>query len=133
MSTTRQPLAVGLALCALAGAAPWDGLLAPADAQSGTAIQVDAAADRRAIAPRIYGVSWGSPAELLALNAPLNRWGGNSTSRYNWQLNADNRGFDWYFESNPYDSATPGEGADTFIAESLQGGAQPMITVPPIG
>jgi hypothetical protein len=133
MSTTRQPLAVGLALCALAGAAPWDGLLAPADAQSGIAIQVDAAADRRAIDPRIYGVSWGSPADLLALNAPLNRWGGNSTSRYNWQLNADNRGFDWYFESIPYDNATPGEGADTFIAESFQGGAQPMITVPLIG
>jgi hypothetical protein len=78
-------------------------------------------------------VSWGSPAELQALNAPVNRWGGNSTTRYNWQLNADNRGSDWYFESIPYDSATPGEGPDGFIGESFQGGAEPMMTVPIIG
>jgi len=33
------------------------------------------------------------------MNVPLNRSGGNSTSRYNWETNATNHAFDWYFES----------------------------------
>lgn len=56
--------------------------------------------------------------------------GGNPTSRYNWQQNVDNRASDWFFTSIPYPSATPGEYADTFVAASKAGGAQPMLTVP---
>ena len=41
----------------------------------------------------------GTPSSLADLNAPLNRQGGNNTSRYNWQLNADNRASDYFFES----------------------------------
>ena len=93
-------------------------------------VSIDAGAGRRAINPLIYGVAYGSAAEVADLNAPLNRYGGNNASRYNWQLNADNRDFDWYFESIADDSAVPGERGDTFIAASKAGGAQPMITVP---
>ena len=60
---------------------------------------VDVGANRRAINPAVYGVAYATPAQLQDLNAPLHRYGGNNTSRYNWQLNADNRGADWYFES----------------------------------
>ncbi len=67
------------------------------------------------------------------LNSPLNRCGGNNTSRYNWELNADNRGSDWYFESLGYASATPGEVGDTFVATSQSAGARPMLTVPMLG
>ena len=59
-------------------------------------ISVDANANRRPIDPNIYGVAHASTAELNDLNSPLNRNGGNNTTRYNWQLNADNRGNDWY-------------------------------------
>ena len=62
-------------------------------------ITVDANASRRAINPNIYGVAHATTAQLNDLNSPLNRNGGNNTTRYNWQLNADNRGNDWYFES----------------------------------
>src|SRR5688572_3717199 len=68
-------------------------------------IGVDASANRRPIDPRIYGVAHASGAALAELNAPLNRNGGNNTSRYNWQLNCDNRGQDWYFQSIPESSA----------------------------
>jgi PKD repeat protein len=64
------------------------------------------------------------------LNAPLNRYGGNASSRYNWQANGDNRGQDWYFESLGDASAIPGERGDTFVTTSRSGGAQPMLTVP---
>ena len=96
-------------------------------------VRIDANANRRAISPLIYGVNYGDAATLSDLNAPLNRYGGNNTSRYNWQLNADNRGFDWYFESIAEPSATPGERGDTFFSMSKNAGAQAMLTVPMIG
>ena len=69
----------------------------------------------------------------LALNCPLNRYGGNNTTRYNWQLNADNRGQDWYFESIGESSAVAGERGDTFFSMSKGAGAQAMLTIPMIG
>jgi hypothetical protein len=50
----------------------------------------------------------------------------------NWQINADNRGNDWYYESVPGSSRTPGEMGDTFIANRARAGAQAMITIPTI-
>ncbi|MGH9657541.1 MAG: glycoside hydrolase family 44 protein, partial [Bryobacteraceae bacterium] len=93
-------------------------------------INVDAAANRRAINPNVYGVAHASTAALSELNVPLNRNGGNNTSRYNWQINGDNRGFDWYFESIPESSAVAGERGDTFIANAKAAGAQAMLTFP---
>lgn len=95
-------------------------------------VNVDAAAGHHPISPWIYGVAFANTDQLLDLNCPLNRSGGNNTSRYNWQLNADNRGFDWYFESLPYSSSTPGEVGDTFISQSRSGLAEPMLTIPMI-
>src|SRR5262245_52558336 len=93
-----------LGLSALLLVAAWRQQEATAQTGSVT-ISVDANANRRAIDPRIYGVAHASSAALAELNAPLNRNGGNNTSRYNWQLNCDNRGQDWYFESIPESSA----------------------------
>jgi PKD repeat protein len=93
-------------------------------------VNVDAGANRHPISPYVYGVAFGSGTALADLNAPLNRYGGNSTTRYNWQINADNRGQDWYFESLGDTSATAGERGDSFINTSRSAGAQPMITVP---
>jgi hypothetical protein len=94
------------------------------------AITVDAAAGRHAINPNIYGVAHATTAQLNDLNTPLNRNGGNNTTRYNWQLNADNRGSDWYFESIGDGSAAAGERGDTFIANARSAGAQAMLTIP---
>ena len=81
-------------------------------------VAVDANAGRHTISPYVYGVAYGDATTLADLNAPFNRYGGNNASRYNWQINADNRGSDWYFESIPYASATPGEVGDSFVAAS---------------
>ena len=106
-------------------------LCAAAWAQNPTAsVIVDVNANRHSIDPRIYGIAYGTTTQLSDLNVPLNRYGGNNTSRYNWQLNADNRGQDWYFESIPEASALPGERGDTFISTTQAGGARPMITIP---
>ena len=99
-------------------------------AQSTITIAVDAATSRHPINPNIYGVAHATTAQLTDLGSPLNRNGGNSTTRYNWQQNADNRGSDWYFESIGDTSATAGERGDTFIANARAANAQAMLTIP---
>ncbi|MGH9764087.1 MAG: glycoside hydrolase family 44 protein, partial [Blastocatellia bacterium] len=100
---------------------------------SSVTITVDAASNVHPISPLVYGVAYGGSAALTDLNCPINRYGGNNASRYNWQLNADNRDSDWYFESIPDDSPVPGERGDTFISTSKSSGAEPMITIPMVG
>src|SRR5262245_4645639 len=95
-------------------------------------INVDAAANRHAIDPNVYGVAHASTTQLNDLNSPLNRNGGNNTTRYNWQLNADNRGNDWYYESIGDSSAVAGERGDTFITNARAAQAQAMLTIPMI-
>jgi len=100
-------------------------------AQNPTAtVTIDPNANRHAIDPRIYGVAYGTTTQLADLNVPLNRYGGNNSSRYNWQLNADNRDQDWYFESIGDTSAIAGERGDTFISTTQAAGARAMITIP---
>jgi len=96
-------------------------------------VTIDATANRHPINPLIYGVNFASKSDLQALNAPLNRMGGNNMSDYNWLENAQNLDADWYFESYPQQSATPGEEADTFVSTSKSANAQPMLTVPLLG
>ena len=93
-------------------------------------VTVDVSASRRPINPAIYGVAYATTAQLLDLNTPVHRYGGNNTSRYNWQLNADNRVADWYFQSIAESSATPGQRVVDFVTGSKAGNAEAMITVP---
>jgi hypothetical protein len=93
----------------------------------GPALSVDAAADRHAIRPYIYGMNFASEAIASDLDLPVRRWGGNSTSRYNWQNNATNTGSDWYYENVPEASA------DSFVDQDLRTGTQTLLTVPLIG
>jgi len=96
-------------------------------------VTIDATANVHPISPYIYGVNWGSTAQLSDLNSPVNRSGGNANSMYNWQLNATNRGGDWYFESLAPADSTPGADEDNFVNSTKAAGAEPMLTVPIIG
>jgi hypothetical protein len=91
------------------------------------------------IAPEIYGLAFASKAQLAELNVPLNRYGGNGSTRYNWQLDVHNTAGDYYFENNP----DQGEGtfgasdyvssADVFTRDSLASNAAVLTTIPTIG
>jgi hypothetical protein len=50
-----------------------------------------------AISPYIYGASGVSADQAVALGVTTVRWGGNRSSRYDWQAQADNAGADWFF------------------------------------
>ncbi len=69
MSTGRMLSYVALALL----------LLPQAQAQNAaTYVAVDAHADKNPISPDIYGVAFAATSDLIALNCPLNRSGGDS-------------------------------------------------------
>ena len=71
-----------------------------------------------------------SAALLADLNAPLNRTGGNNSSRYNLLLNADNKDFDYFFQSIGDNSNAAGERTDTIFSDSKGAGAAAMLTIP---
>jgi hypothetical protein len=99
-----------------------------------TSVDVDANVNRHPINPNIYGVAYGDAYDMATLNASLNRWGGNSTTRYNWQIDAHSAAADWYFETYSDGSGMPGGSADIFVATTRggQNGAEPMFTIPMI-
>ncbi|MBP7864508.1 MAG: endoglucanase [Acidobacteria bacterium] len=101
-------------------------------------VSVDPALDRRAVNPHIFGVNFGTDEAVARMKYPLRRWGGNSTTRYSWQDDADNRGSDWFFFSYPHDNDHPEQlpdnsDADRFIDATRAAGAQPLVTLPLIG
>lgn len=112
-------------------------LAAPATV-AGPALKVDAGNQTRAISPYIYGVN----AYLLDsttaknINVPIDRWGGDSTSRYNYLLDVTNSAADWYFENGDGTGgdglpAVPGEKAfDALVLSNNSIGAKTLGTVP---
>jgi hypothetical protein len=102
----------------------------------GPALSVDAQADRHPISPYIYGMNFADEALAAELGLPVRRWGGNSTSRYNWQINVHNTGSDWYFENIPDDNSGPlpnGSAADQFVEQDRRTGTKTILTMPLIG
>src|SRR5258708_18089036 len=126
MKLSRAVVAfVGLALCVIGNA------FCSARAQTtAISVNIDANVNRHPINPLIYGLAFASPSILSDLNCPLNRSGGNAATQYNWQLNASNRGNDWYYQSIAESSATAGDSGDQFITDSKASGAQAMLTIP---
>lgn len=107
-------------------------------AVDGPVLRVDAAADHHPISPFIYGMAFADPALVAELGVSVNRWGGNATTRYNWQNDVANRAADWYFENLPEDnpdaSRLPADSmADRFVATNVAAGAQTILTIPMIG
>lgn len=113
-------------------------------AVSGPALAVDPQMARHPISPNIYGISffWGpndteQAAQLnfaKAINLPLNRSGGDATSRYNWQVDSTNAGIDFFYDSGNFNQANPLPSAsmDYFIDTNRSIGTQSVITIPVI-
>ena len=56
------------------------------------------------------------------------RWGGNSTSRYNWKLFTYNAANDWYFEDFNYSEIGDADSAK-FIPDVKTAGSHPLMTM----
>ena len=70
-------------------------------ASTGPTLSVDAGTVTHAINPYIYGMNAFQLAGTTAAQAKIaiDRWGGDATSRYNYQLDVTNSASDWYFEN----------------------------------
>ena len=108
-------------------------------ATNGPLLTIDVGALRHAISNDIYGVTifWSSstPASMqqfaAAIRLPVNRYGGDATTRYNWQVDSSNAGSDWYFMAgNGSSTVTPGASVDTIVDGNRINGTKSIITVP---
>jgi hypothetical protein len=105
----------------------------PVSAQSSEppSLTIDAAASRNPINPQIYGIaSYGLDATFAAeIKIPNIRWGGDGTSRYNWQVDSSNSGFDWYFMGgNGQTTPVPSASADLMVKTYAPANA--LMTIP---
>src|SRR5258708_10486349 len=105
----------------------------------GPALTVDAsAATRHAISPYIYGMNFATEAMATELKLPVRRWGGNATTRYNWQTDMSNHASDWFFENLQESDTIPpglpdGSAADLFIEQDRRTSPKTLVTMPLIG
>jgi hypothetical protein len=99
-------------------------------------VSVDLGQDRRAIDPNIYGVNFGDDAQHADLRYPLRRFGGNSTTRVNWQVDNHNTAFDYFYQNiaDGDGSGLPGNNAFNRFADATRAqGGEALLTVPTIG
>jgi hypothetical protein len=96
---------------------------------SGPDLSIDAANDVHPISPYIYGMNFASADVAAAVRLPVRRWGGNSTSRFNWQIDVHNTGSDWYFENIP---DAPGSIYNT-VNQDQSTASKTILTMPLMG
>jgi hypothetical protein len=113
-----------------------DGIIPPPPPPPGPGpdLRIDASAGRHAISEDIYGMNFVDENLAADLRLPVRRWGGNSTTRYNWQTNMHSVGSDWYFENIPDGpGGVDGSAADRFVEQDRRTGTRTIMTVPLIG
>jgi hypothetical protein len=94
-------------------------------------IKVNTLANRHTISPYIYGGAFPpSAAYIQQSGLTLSRWGGNSTSRYNWTNGDTNLAADWYFENYGFSSSSFDSTSASFITNVSSAGGSPILTIP---
>jgi hypothetical protein len=98
---------------------------------------VDAKSQGTVISTGIYGVALANDDSIKV--AGLNRWGGDATSSYNWQIDVSNAGTDWNcanyvgrFDS-PMPDATLKTSSDQFVHYNIAQRADTLMTIPITG
>ncbi|MEW5960156.1 MAG: glycoside hydrolase family 44 protein [Chloroflexota bacterium] len=124
-------LAIYLSGAAWAAPAAADGPIKSA----AVGLTVNVAASRKPISPYIYGLNFAKQAFADEIDLPVRRWGGNHTTRYNWQGHFMNHGSDWFFHNNTHYDPYTGvmQTADQWVDQNELTGSDSLITVPMIG
>ncbi len=136
LSTIRrlcQSLVAGAVLLAC-GPVNCSGKKSEAGKTTGTVVTVSTTASH-SISPYIYGFGTymekdRDQAGVWAYNPTLYRWGGNTSTRFNWQVNAWNTGKDWYFMNV---GAPNPNLIDHFIQQNKAAGVASSVTLPILG
>ncbi|MGH7435190.1 MAG: glycoside hydrolase family 44 protein [Polyangiaceae bacterium] len=102
-----------------------------------SSIVVDARSQGTVISSGIYGVALSNDDSMKI--ASLNRWGGDATSSYNWQIDVSNAGADWNCANyvGRFDSPMPDSSlktsSDQFVRYDVAQKADTLMTIPITG
>ena len=110
-------------------------LISPTSA-AGPALSVDAGNQTHAISPYIYGMNNYelTQATATAANITIDRFGGDATSRYNYQLDVTNSAADYYFENSVAGTGQENTGQfNTQVTSDAAIGAKTLGTVNVLG
>lgn len=104
----------------------------------GPTLTVDFNAEKYPISPYIYGMNFADADLAAEIGIPVSRWGGNATTRYNWQIDVSNRAADYFYENIPDNNPNPenlpdGSGADLFVEQNISTGTDSLMVMPMIG
>ena len=115
---------------------------AAAKPAKGPRLTVDLKKGRHRISPLVYGANFAETGFAKDVDLPVDRWGGNSTETYNWQVRGSNHGQDWYF-TNFADCWTDAFGycqrgqdhsaADAQVQQDRATGTATLLTLPLMG
>jgi hypothetical protein len=112
---------------------------APACADTGPSLLVDATTRQHAISPDIYGWNF-APADIAAqIDLPVDRRGGNAADAINWQTGVENHSQDFYWENLPtcWDSCPVGWDPSHSYTDQIDldrsVGAKSLIDLPMMG
>jgi hypothetical protein len=93
------------------------------------AVMIDALANRHPISPYVYGGAYPQNASTITDSGlTVVRWGGNSTSRYNWKLQTYNAANDYYFEDFNYSEIGDSDSVK-YIDDVKTAGSHPLMTM----
>jgi hypothetical protein len=90
-----------------------------------TPMAVECKSAGQPVSPTIFGIAWADTDKDIGATA--HRWGGNTTSRYNYKLGAWNTGNDWFWQNIKIDSH------EVFLGKVAEKGGLAAITVPIMG
>lgn len=107
--------------------------LSEAPGARGPALIVDTGNKTHAISPDIYGMNAFSMLNAVgkAVNLPIDRFGGDGTSLYNYKLDVTTAGSDWYYKNGVEHGGTQEDSSFNFQVKNDKAvGARTMGTVP---
>ena len=118
-----------------AGAATAGATTATSDAPADVTVTIDASAPGATISPAILGVSSTLTAdELNQAGLTVNSWGGNPSTRYNYDIgHAWNNGADWEFRNTNYGADPGSDTALAYVLDNEAAGVQTRMAIPTLG
>ena len=76
-------------------------------------------------------MAYPDPALAKDIRLPLDRWGGDGTTRYNWKIDGTNAGDDWFFMAGSGNThPTPSGGPDALVSQCRTLGGRALLTIP---
>jgi hypothetical protein len=90
-----------------------------------TPLAVECKSPGQPVSPTIFGIAWADTDQDIGATA--HRWGGNTTTRYNYKLGAWNTSNDWFWQNLKIDSH------EVFLGKVAQKAGLAAITVPIMG